>query len=156
MKSSIAPLKYVIGRWTRPVTNSVHIKEKKREIWELPWNLRTSKGLFSRLCYPLSWSNKFCHEKGKMGSLATIDMQPWQRNVVLMYIYIFSLFIFSLANITLVRRKEGEKVKKKLMKNFQISLFGHMLKKVTEAFFGAWSLLLVHVWFTSSEGSQRL
>ena len=91
-----------------------------------------------------------------MGSLATIDMQPWQRNVVLMYIYIFSLFIFSLANITLVRRKKGEKVKKKLMKNFQISLFGHMLKKVTQAFFGAWSLLLVHVWFTSSEGSQRL
>ena len=71
------------------------------------------------------------------------------------YIYFFIVFFFSLANITLGRRKEGEKVEK-LMKNFKISLFGHMLKKVTEAFFGAWSLLLVHVWFTSSEGSQRL
>ena len=135
MKSSIAPLKYVIGRWTRPVTNSVHIKEKKREIWELPWNLRTSKGLFSRLCYPLSWSNKFCHEKGKMGSLATIDMQPWQRNVVLMYIYIFSLFIFSLANITLVRRKEGEKVTKKTHEKLPNFPFWAYVKKSNTSIF---------------------
>jgi len=37
---------------------------------------------------------------------------------------------------------------------FKIALFGHMLKKKSaHSLFGAWSFLLVHIWFTPSEGS---
>ena len=49
LKLSLAPLKYVIGRWTRPGTTSVCIKGGGMLEW--PWNLRSSKRLFLGLHY---------------------------------------------------------------------------------------------------------
>ena len=40
-------------------------------------------------------------------------------------------------------------------KNLQISLFGHdFIFKSLHPLFDAWSLLLIHVWFTLSEGPK--
>jgi hypothetical protein len=33
----------------------------------------------------------------------------------------------------------------------ETTFFEHILKKSTHSFFGAWSFLLVHIWFTPSE-----
>jgi hypothetical protein len=35
---------------------------------------------------------------------------------------------------------------------FKLLYFGHILKKIAHLLFGAWSLLLLHIWFTPSEG----
>ena len=43
-----------------------------------------------------------------------------------------------------------------MKKNLKTTLFGHILRKSTHSFLGAWSLLLVHVWFTSSERPKAL
>ena len=37
---------------------------------------------------------------------------------------------------------------------FKIAFFGHILEKSTTSLFVAWSFLLVHIWFTPSEGSK--
>jgi hypothetical protein len=37
---------------------------------------------------------------------------------------------------------------------FQNYLYGHISKKSTHSLFGAWSFLLVHIWFTPSEGCK--
>ena len=70
----------MIGCWTHPKTTSVYIK--KRKIYEWSWNLRSPKGLFSGLHYPLSWSNPFCSGRDKRGSLGANVRGPWQRNAI--------------------------------------------------------------------------
>ena len=37
---------------------------------------------------------------------------------------------------------------------FESVLFGHILKNSAHSLFGAWSYLLVHIWFTPSEGQE--
>ena len=37
---------------------------------------------------------------------------------------------------------------------FEIVIFGHILKTSAHFLFGAWSFLLVHIWFAPSEGSK--
>ena len=46
--------------------------------------LEVPKRFFLVLQYSLSWSNKFCGERGKRGSLAAKVKGPWQMNVVLL------------------------------------------------------------------------
>jgi hypothetical protein len=37
---------------------------------------------------------------------------------------------------------------------FKTAIMGHVLKNPTHSLFGAWSFLLVHIWFTHSEGPK--
>ena len=62
-------------------------------------------------------------------------------------------FNLILSNLIVVKRKEKEKVEHG--KDSKIVVFGHVLfLKIAHLHFGAWSLLLVHVRFTHSEGPK--
>ena len=37
---------------------------------------------------------------------------------------------------------------------FKSAFLGRILEKSAHSLFGAWSFLLIHIWFTPSEGSQ--
>lgn len=65
----------------------------------------------------------------------------------------FSFFL-SLSNITIVKMKEWKKKgrKKIMQQNLQIALLGPVSKKPALPLFGAWSLLLIHVWISPNEG----
>ena len=54
------------------------------------------------LHYPLSWSNRFCGERGKSNYLVTNVRVPWQRD------FCFNIFPFSWPKVTVVTREEGE------------------------------------------------
>ena len=66
---------------------------------------------------------------------------------------IFQCFFFEGGDVSIVMREEGKKVKHE--ENSQKFLFGHILKKRSiYTLFGAWSLLLIHVQFTPSQGPK--
>ena len=54
----------------------------------------------------------------------------------------------------IVTRREGKRKRRRsnMKKILKTTLFEHILKKTAHPLFGAWSLLLVHVWFTPSQG----
>ena len=64
-------------------------------------------------------------------------------------------FDFLSPNVIVVERKEGEKVEHG-KKNLKSTFFGHILKKSTHEYFGAWSLLPAHIRFIPSEGPKAL
>ena len=101
--------------------------------------------MFLHLRYTLSRSNMFWNERGNRGSLATNVRGPWQRKDC------FNLFV--------VKRKEGKKKGEKFnMKKQNISKLPSLdiFKKYNEHihFLVQWSLLLVYIWFTPSEGPK--
>jgi hypothetical protein len=61
-------LKYVIGRWT--CTKTTSFASRKIKCKSEHGTRGTWKAYFSYLHYPLSWSNGFCDEAVKRGSLA--------------------------------------------------------------------------------------
>jgi hypothetical protein len=146
MKLSQGPVKYVIGCWTRHWTTSVYTKEKMSK-W--PWSLRFSKDVFKGPHYPLTWSNEFCSGRSKRGALIVKGKGAWQRNV--------DIIIF-LGGICFggKRRWRQEKTREwsNLISSLKIAFLGHILKISTHSLFGAWSFLLVHIWFTPSEGPK--
>ena len=80
-------LKYMIGRWTRPVITLVYIKEKKCKSGH--GTLRSQECLFLGIPCPMLWSNVFCGEREKIGSLtAKVGHKngPWQKNAISMFI----------------------------------------------------------------------
>ena len=85
--------------------------------------MRFSKGLFSSLYHSLSWSNKFCNGRGERDSLVTNAKGPWQRNTVLMYIYIY----IYLSNV--FHSYEEKRKKDKIEENFQNWPFWTYIKK---------------------------
>ena len=68
----------------------------------------------------------------------------------------FNILIFILPNVfhgcKEGREEEGEKVNMK--ENPKTGLFGYILKNQHVQLLGAWSLLLVHIWFTPSQGPK--
>ena len=145
MKSSLPPLKHVIDRWTCPRTTSVYIKKKLEEWLE---NLRFPQGLHSGLHYPLSWSNRFWGGRKRFSCYNVSG--SWQR------IRLFLLPPFCPNVYMIVTSNEGKKKgrrsnKKKILK---IVLLGHIIENSAHPLLGAWSLLLVDIWFTPSKGSK--
>ena len=50
------------------------------------------------------------------------------------------------------KKRRGSNMRKKKEKNPQRTLFWtNIKKKIAHPLFGAWSLLLVHIWYTPSE-----
>ena len=49
---------------------------------EAPWRSRSPKYNFQGIINALTWSNGFCCERGKGGSLVGKDRGPWQRSAV--------------------------------------------------------------------------
>ena len=125
-----------------------HFSLHQRKIVKVTWSLRSPKDIFNGLPYPLTWSNGFCAGSGKRCALVGKRRCPWQRSVC----------------------HNKEIMKKKMEKrrwrqengqtwffnffSFNTTLFGHMLKNIAHSFFGAWSLLLVHIRCTPSERSK--
>ena len=102
------------GPWSRPlpfqnmwlvvelVSNSLWFASRRKNQSD-HGVLRSPKGLFSLLHYPLSWSNGFCSTKrGKRGSLAVKVKEPQQRN------FVFTFYHF-LGNIVVIKRIEQRK-----------------------------------------------
>ena len=64
-------------------------------------------------------------------------------------------FLPNVSIVTIFRKKEEEGEKFKHEDNSQTTIFGHISKKLAHPFFfGAWSFLLVHIWFTPSQGPK--
>ena len=123
-------------------------QERRRKMQEWPWNLRSLKGLFSSLHYPLSWSNGFCDESGNEGSLATnVGGLPWRRGT-----FSFSSqssFLLCLAKcLPWVQGRKGRRrgegrAWREIPKLPFLDIY--IYKKIHHVYFlGAWSLLLVH------------
>ena len=120
MKSSLAPLKYVIGRWIRHGTTPVYIKGKKLWGW-------FSKTYFRFIFSPMSWSNGCCSGRDKGGSLVANVKGRWQRIVVLIIIIIiiYKKIAKLFHSCEELRDEEGDKVKHE--EDFQNCLFfGYM------------------------------
>ena len=158
MKLSLVPLKYVIGWWICTRNGKIHQEKMHTTLAYIKKNkLRgPPKSLFSSLHYPLSWSNMFCNGWGKRGSLVVNVKGPWQRNVVCVCVCVYNICVAeSFHSYKERREEEGERLN--MMKIPKIALPGHILKKnSTHPFFGARSLLLVHVRFTLSESPKAI
>ena len=48
-----------------------------------PWRLRPPKHTFQGLINALTWSNRFCSERGKRGGLVGKSKGSWHRNAVI-------------------------------------------------------------------------
>ena len=69
---------------TRPKTTLVDLKKINVRV---TMEFVVRKRPISALHYPMPWSNIFCNERGKRGSLATNVKGLWQGSVVLMHIF---------------------------------------------------------------------
>jgi hypothetical protein len=121
--------------------------------------LRFPKDIFKGLRYPLTWSNGFCGGRGKRDALLEKGRGPMVENycynnsfMIYLFIYYFILFYFRGREDEDKRRQENGQTW--ILFLFKTALFGHTLKKSAHSHFGAWSFLLVHVWFTPSEGPK--
>jgi hypothetical protein len=79
MKLDQGSVRELIGCWSCPETTSVYTK---KTIAEGPWRSRSPKYNFRGLTNALTWSNKFCGERGKRGCPLGEGKGPWQRNDV--------------------------------------------------------------------------
>ena len=107
-------------------------QERRRKMQEWPWNLRSLKGLFSSLHYPLSWSNGFCDESGNEGSLATnVGGLPWRRGTFSFSSQPSFLLCLFGQMFTMGARKEGKKKGRRssMKRDPKTALFGHIYKK---------------------------
>jgi hypothetical protein len=112
--------------------------------------LRSPTDIFKGLRYPLTWSNGFCGGRGKRDALLEKGRGPMVEN----YCYNNSFMIFFFRGREDKDKRRQENGQTWILFLFKTALFGHMLKKSAHSFFGAWSFLLVHVWFTPSEGPK--
>ena len=152
MKPSLARLKYVVGRWTRPGTTLPYIKGKilraatEVEVPKMPM----LKHVLSKSQGPTGFVVREAEEV-----LLLPKSGNHSRWIPFCYIFIISFFFPSFfVNITIVKMKEWKKKgrKKIMQQNLQIALLGPVSKKPALPLFGAWSLLLIHVWISPNEG----
>ena len=73
MKLSQGDVRALDGRGTCPRTTSVYTKENMAEG---PWRLRSPKYNIQDLINALSWSNRFCGERGKRCGLVGNGKSP--------------------------------------------------------------------------------
>ena len=87
------------------------------------------------------------------GYFATNDKGPWQRNVVLILLFLFVYLIF-LANVSIVTRKEWKKEIRSNMQNHPRTALLDIVKKIILPYpiFGA----SIHIRFTPNEGPKDL
>ena len=57
-------------------------------------------------------------------------------------------------DLLLGKTRRRQKKTKEWSNFFKTAFFGHILKKSAHSLFGAWFFLLVHIWFTPSEGPK--
>ena len=69
-------------------TTLVHTKE---QMAHGPQRLRSSKYNFQCLVNAMTWSNKFCGERGKRGGMVGKGRGSWQRNAFTLIFYEFFL-----------------------------------------------------------------
>ena len=119
------------------------------KMWEWPWSARSLEDIFWGLHYPMIWSNMFCSGRGKRGALVEKGQGSMAEKCC--YDKFLMIFFWERENKNKRRQKYGltwwKKSKIKIV-------FGHIFQKTTNSFLGAWSFLLVHIWFTPSEGPQ--
>ena len=101
IKSSLAPLKYVIGHWTHPGIVLIYIKKKNVRV---TMELEVPKGLYSTLHYPLLWFNKFCSGRDK--KVLSLQMSGDHGNEMLFLIFNFLIFFRSSVFHTYKKRSE--------------------------------------------------
>ena len=90
-----------------------------------------------------------CGRRGKRGAPVGKGKGPWRRKLF-MDVFIY-LFIFLGGG-----REDEDNTMVKLGFFFLSNclFWGIYLKKSIHSFFGAWSILLVHIWFIPSEGPK--
>ena len=111
--------------------------------------LRPPKDIFKGLHYPLTWLNGFCSGRGKRGALI-YKKKEGAHDIELLKKSNFQNFL---------EGREGDNKRRPRMVKLifffiKTTLFGHGFKDSTYLLFGAWSFLLVHIWFTPSEGPK--
>jgi hypothetical protein len=99
----------------------------------------------------LTWCNGFCGGRGNKGAILEKGKGPWHSNDVIFSIYIMKFFWGK-------RRWRQGKMRDSsnhfFFFSFQNYPFWAYTKKIRTFVFGAWSFLLVHIWFTPIEGSK--
>ena len=134
-------IKPVICCWTLPKTTLIYTKENMSE-WS--WNSRFPTNIFEELHFAVQrvlwWERRRrCYGTKWQGC--------WHRNVDIIILY----WIFFLGGGKQRWRRENGQTSIFFL---NIVLFGYKLKNSTHSLLGAWSFLVVHVWFTPSEGPK--
>ena len=136
MKSSQGLVKYAIGCWIHAGSTSVYTKEKHQsdhEVWGPP-----KSDMVQRV---LQWERqKRCFSRKKQEPMA----KKCYHNKILME-------FFRGREDEDKRQQENGQIWFILFYFFKITFLGRVLKQPTHSLLGAWSFLLVHIWFTPSE-----
>lgn len=104
--------------------------------------------LIPSLHYPLSWYNMFCNKRHQR----FCKYQDHEREMPFFKKLINFFWVIQMV-FTATRKEKGRSsnVKRKLSKLLFLNTY---YKSQTRPHFGAWSLVLVQVWFTTSQGHK--